>query len=50
MLAEVKALEARHDTENPRYMELLIPSYYEQTSSECRTRRGPSQWSAPSAT
>ena len=30
VLAEVKALEARKDYANPRYMELLIPSHYEQ--------------------
>jgi proline iminopeptidase len=29
VLAEVKALEAAGDIENPRYMELLIPHYYE---------------------
>ena len=29
-LAEIKALEASGDTENPRYMELLVPHYYEQ--------------------
>ncbi|TMD12857.1 MAG: alpha/beta fold hydrolase [Chloroflexi bacterium] len=28
-LAEIKALEAAGDTDNPRYMELLIPHYYE---------------------
>ena len=30
MLAEIKALEAAGDIENPRYMELLVPHYYEQ--------------------
>jgi proline iminopeptidase len=30
VLAEVEALEAAGDYENPRYMELLIPSYYEK--------------------
>lgn len=30
VLAEVQALEASGDTENPRYMELLVPDYYEQ--------------------
>lgn len=30
VLAEVQALEAAGDTENPRYMELLIPAYYEE--------------------
>jgi proline iminopeptidase len=28
-LAEIKALEAAGDIENPRYMELLVPHYYE---------------------
>lgn|GEM_PF-73729 len=28
VLAEINALEASGDTENPRYMELLLPSYY----------------------
>jgi proline iminopeptidase len=30
VLAEVKALEASGDIENPRYMELLMPHFYEQ--------------------
>ncbi len=29
-LHEIEALEASGDTENPRYMELLIPNHYEQ--------------------
>jgi proline iminopeptidase len=29
VLAEIKALEAADDTENPRYMELLMPHFYE---------------------
>jgi len=29
-LAEIKRLEAAHDIENPRYMELLIPQHYVQ--------------------
>ncbi len=29
VLAEVQALEAAGDIENPRYMELLVPHYYE---------------------
>ncbi len=29
-LAEIQALEARGDTANPRYMELLMPHHYEQ--------------------
>ncbi|WP_457654337.1 proline iminopeptidase-family hydrolase [Rhodocaloribacter sp.] len=30
VLAEIKALEASGDTENPRYMELLVPHHYEK--------------------
>jgi proline iminopeptidase len=30
VLAEVKQLEAARDFENPRYLELLIPSHYEK--------------------
>jgi proline iminopeptidase len=30
VLAEIKALEAAGDIENPRYMELLVPHYYER--------------------
>jgi len=30
VLAEVKALEAKKDYENPRYMQLLMPAHYEQ--------------------
>jgi proline iminopeptidase len=30
VLAEVRALEAAHDTENPRYMELLLPQHYQR--------------------
>ncbi|HXQ74271.1 MAG TPA: proline iminopeptidase-family hydrolase [Pyrinomonadaceae bacterium] len=30
VLAEIKALEAKKDYENPRYMELLLPSHYVQ--------------------
>jgi proline iminopeptidase len=29
-LAEIQALEQAKDTENPRYMELLVPNHYEQ--------------------
>jgi proline iminopeptidase len=29
VLAEIKALEAAGDTDNPRYMELLVPHFYE---------------------
>ncbi|MDA8355051.1 MAG: proline iminopeptidase-family hydrolase [Actinomycetota bacterium] len=30
VLTEVRALEAAHDTENPRYMELLLPAHYQR--------------------
>ena len=30
VLAEIRALEAKKDFENPRYMELLIPNFYEK--------------------
>jgi len=30
VLAEIKAIEAAGDFDNPRYMELLMPSHYEQ--------------------
>ena len=30
VLTEMKELEAAGDTENPRYMELLIPHHYEK--------------------
>jgi proline iminopeptidase len=30
VLAEIKALEASGDTDNPRYMELLVPHHYEK--------------------
>jgi len=43
VLAEVKALEASGDIENPRYMELLMPHYYEH-----HTLRMPAQdWPGP---
>jgi proline iminopeptidase len=32
VLAEIKGLEAAGDTDNPRYMELLVPHFYEQHS------------------
>jgi proline iminopeptidase len=32
VLAEIKRLEAAGDTDNPRYMELLVPHFYEQHS------------------
>ncbi|MDH5235026.1 MAG: proline iminopeptidase-family hydrolase [Gemmatimonadota bacterium] len=43
VLAEVKALEARKDYTNPRYMELLIPNHYEQHI----LRRPASEWPDP---
>jgi proline iminopeptidase len=43
VLAEIKALEAAGDIENPRYMELLVPHYYEH-----HTLRMPAQdWPEP---
>ena len=43
VLAEIQALEAAGDTENPRYMELLVPHYYEH-----HTLRMPAeQWPDP---
>ncbi len=30
VLAEIEAMEASGDTESPRYMELLVPNFYEQ--------------------
>ena len=30
VLAEIRALEAAHDTDNPRYLELLMPHHYER--------------------
>jgi proline iminopeptidase len=40
VLAEVKALEAKKDYANPRYMELLIPNHYQQHI----LRMPPDQW------
>lgn len=42
-LAEIQALEAKGEYENPRYMELLIPNYYEQHLM----RRPFSEWPEP---
>lgn len=39
VLKEVRALEARKDFSNPRYMELLIPNYYKQHI--CRLQEWP---------
>jgi proline iminopeptidase len=43
VLAEVQAIEARQDYTNPRYMELLIPSHYQQHI----LRMPPEQWPDP---
>lgn len=43
VLAEVKALEARKDYQNPRYMELLIPHHYQLHV----LRMPPDQWPDP---
>jgi proline iminopeptidase len=40
VLQEVRALEAKGDFDNPRYMELLIPNFYEQHLM----RRPAAQW------
>jgi proline iminopeptidase len=42
-LAEVKALEAKQDYQNPRYMELLVPHHYTQHV----LRLPPDQWPDP---
>ncbi|ARK10351.1 proline iminopeptidase-family hydrolase [Fibrella sp. ES10-3-2-2] len=39
VLAEIKAIEARKDFGNPRYMELLMPNFYEQ--HVCRLKPWP---------
>lgn len=39
VLAEVKALEAKKDYANPRYMELLIPNFYQEHL--CRLKEWP---------
>jgi len=39
VLAEIRALEAKKDFSNPRYMELLIPNYYQQHL--CRLKEWP---------
>lgn len=43
MLAEVKALEAAGKTDDPRYMELLVPMHYQQHF----LRMPPEQWPEP---
>jgi proline iminopeptidase len=42
-LAEIRALEAKKDFQNPRYMELLIPNYYVHHI----LRMPPDQWPDP---
>jgi proline iminopeptidase len=39
VLAEIRALEAKKDFENPRYMELLIPNFYHEHL--CRLKEWP---------
>lgn len=39
VLAEIKALEAKNDFNNPRYMELLIPNFYHEHL--CRLKEWP---------
>ena len=43
VLAEIKELEAAGDTENPRYMEPLVPHFYERHS----LRMPAEQWPDP---
>ena len=43
VLAEVRAIEAKGDFENPRYMELLVPNFY----TEHLLRLPPDQWPDP---
>ena len=43
VLAEVKAIEAKKDYANPRYMELLVPSHYEKHI----LRRPAAEWPDP---
>jgi proline iminopeptidase len=43
VLAEVKAIEAKKDFQNPRYMELLIPAHYEKHL----LRRPAAEWPEP---
>ena len=42
VLAELKALEAKKDFDNPRYMELLIPNFYHEHL--CRLKEWPDSW------
>lgn len=43
VLAEVKALEAKKDYANPRYMELLIPNHYQQHILRMPPTNGPTR-------
>ena len=43
VLAEVKAIEAKKDYANPRYMELLVPNHYQQHV----LRMPPAEWPDP---
>jgi len=43
VLAEIKAMEAKGDFENPRYMELLIPNFYKEHL--CRLQEWPDGFS-----
>jgi len=43
VLAEIKAIEAKKDYDNPRYMELLLPNYYALHI----LRMPPEQWPEP---
>jgi proline iminopeptidase len=43
VLAEIKAIEAKKDYDNPRYMELLVPNYYALHI----LRMPPDQWPDP---
>lgn len=39
ILSEIRAIEAKHDFDNPRYMELLIPNFYHEHL--CRLEQWP---------
>ncbi len=42
VLSEIKALEAKKNFDNPRYMELLIPNFYQEHL--CRLKEWPDSW------
>ena len=50
VLAEIQALEAAGDTDNPRYEELLIPHYYEDHTLRMPGTNGRSRWCGASPT